>query len=640
MGKIITFFSYKGGVGRSMALANVGVRLAQWGHRVLMVDWDLGAPGLESFFRRYVDLDSVKDQDGVLDLLTYDPREAAEVAERSAWADFVTNIDPSPSLPAPLHLLTAGRRDSQYYQKVRGLDVQTLYSQKAGGLFIEALRDSWKKSYDFILIDSRTGVTDIGGICTVQLPDMLVLLFTATEQAFTGSLEIARKSAAARQRLPYERLRIPAVPIPSRFDTQNEFELSQQWLNRFARELVELYADWLPTSVSRREILEVTKLPYLSYFSFGEGLPVLEQGTNDPAGLGYAYENLAALVASDLQNVELLLEDRDDFLKTARFRKRDRKAKIVMLYSDKDRKWVERLDRHLGAQRRLHPTELWSDQDVAVGHSWYPDFQEALESAAVVIAMISPNFLSSSFVDRDEVIRLLTKSEQEGLPIVPVIVRPADWQAVSWLAGRQTLPATGGPLTSSPEADTESVLAAAATEIRFLAQARAFRAHGDRSGLESLARENLLGQSNEQGGEKHRFDVFLNHNSEDRPAARKLAIALKKLGLRVWFDEWELPPGSRWQNAVEEGMTACKAIVVLLGESGIGPWQELEIQTLLARANSRGQAVIPILLPGAGPADFQKLPLFLSQLTSVDLRDGLSPEGLSRLKWGIVGHKP
>src|SRR5947209_8513582 len=54
MGQVITFYSYKGGTGRSMALANVACLLAQQEHKgkgVLMIDWDLEAPGLHHFFR-------------------------------------------------------------------------------------------------------------------------------------------------------------------------------------------------------------------------------------------------------------------------------------------------------------------------------------------------------------------------------------------------------------------------------------------------------------------------------------------------------------------------------------------------------------------------------------------------------------
>jgi hypothetical protein len=68
---IYTFYSYKGGVGRSMAVANVAEWLYRQGLRVVMVDWDLEAPGLESFFyQSKQELDAVRSQLGLIDMLT------------------------------------------------------------------------------------------------------------------------------------------------------------------------------------------------------------------------------------------------------------------------------------------------------------------------------------------------------------------------------------------------------------------------------------------------------------------------------------------------------------------------------------------------------------------------------------------
>ena len=52
-GKIITFYSYKGGTGRSMALANVAWILAANEKRVLVIDWDLEAPGVHHYFAHF-----------------------------------------------------------------------------------------------------------------------------------------------------------------------------------------------------------------------------------------------------------------------------------------------------------------------------------------------------------------------------------------------------------------------------------------------------------------------------------------------------------------------------------------------------------------------------------------------------------
>jgi cellulose biosynthesis protein BcsQ len=72
LGKVFTFYSYKGGVGRSMALVNVGVLLALEGHKVLLVDWDLEAPGLDTFFLKSESsrlVASPETTPGVVDLL-------------------------------------------------------------------------------------------------------------------------------------------------------------------------------------------------------------------------------------------------------------------------------------------------------------------------------------------------------------------------------------------------------------------------------------------------------------------------------------------------------------------------------------------------------------------------------------------
>lgn len=213
-----------------------------------------------------------------------------------------------------LYLIPAGDRTHGYFERVRSLDYETFYVQQNGGEIVESLRNMWRGNYDFVLVDSRTGITDIGGICTIQIPDILVLLFTATEQSLNGIIDVAAKAAIQRQMLPFDRLKLCCVPIPGKFDTITEHEESQIWLDRFAIALKPLYADWLPSSVDNRAFLKFTKLPYVSYYSFGEKLPVEEHGSSDPTGLGFAYENLAAVLGNALEDTELLLNDRARFV--------------------------------------------------------------------------------------------------------------------------------------------------------------------------------------------------------------------------------------------------------------------------------------------------------------------------------------
>jgi MinD-like ATPase involved in chromosome partitioning or flagellar assembly len=305
MSEIITFYSYKGGVGRTMALANVSVVLAKWGHRVLVVDWDLEAPGLEHFYQGFIeDVKLLETKQGVVDLLQLDTQ--------INWRDGIIEIS-IPQSDVPIHLISSGKRDEDYFRKVREFNVDKFY-EKDGGDIIEQLRNEWLDNYDYILIDSRTGITEIGGICTIQLPDTVVMLFTATNQGFDGILDIIQRASAAQQKLSYDRQKLIFLPIPSKFETNTEFKLSQEWLEIFAARLETTYNDWLPTTVDRKDFLELTKIPYIAYFSFGEKLPVIEQGVKDPTGLGYAYETLAVLIANHLNKVDLLLNNREQYI--------------------------------------------------------------------------------------------------------------------------------------------------------------------------------------------------------------------------------------------------------------------------------------------------------------------------------------
>jgi tetratricopeptide (TPR) repeat protein len=139
--------------------------------------------------------------------------------------------------------------------------------------------------------------------------------------------------------------------------------------------------------------------------------------------------------------------------------------------------------------------------------------------------------------------------------------------------------------------------------------------------------------------EKAAFDVFLSHNSKDKPEVRKIAEALRDgRGLKVWLDEWELPPGIPWQDELENIIRTVRSAAVLVGKDGLGPWEIPEMRACLSEMVSRKLRVIPVLLPDA-PAK-PDLPLFLAQNTWVDLRGGINDEGLDRLQWGITGKKP
>lgn len=140
------------------------------------------------------------------------------------------------------------------------------------------------------------------------------------------------------------------------------------------------------------------------------------------------------------------------------------------------------------------------------------------------------------------------------------------------------------------------------------------------------------------------FDVFLSHSSADKPAVESLAQRLLAANIRPWLDSWNLIPGDPWQEDLEKALDTCATCVVFLGPSGIGPWHNEEMRVALdrrARDRIRSFRVIPVLLPGADPADPNTLPRFLGRLTWVDFRGGLDDaEAFRRLLAGIRGVEP
>ena len=121
------------------------------------------------------------------------------------------------------------------------------------------------------------------------------------------------------------------------------------------------------------------------------------------------------------------------------------------------------------------------------------------------------------------------------------------------------------------------------------------------------------------------FDVFLSHNSKDKPAVERLAQKLRREGLEPWLDKWALTPGGQWQNELATGIQVSSACAVFVGPHGLGAWENEELGLALDRAaKDRSFRLFLVLLPGLPePFDANTLPPFLSTRTWIDLRSGI-----------------
>jgi hypothetical protein len=143
---------------------------------------------------------------------------------------------------------------------------------------------------------------------------------------------------------------------------------------------------------------------------------------------------------------------------------------VFISYSHQDEKWKDRLLTQLRVLQQQSILELWHDRRIGAGADWYQDICKAMEAAHVAVLLISAHFLTSSFILREEVSRLLTRRQQEGLPIVPILVTPCPWRRVPWLAHMQLRPIDARPLSAGNDHQIETDLTAVAEEIADLMQ--------------------------------------------------------------------------------------------------------------------------------------------------------------------------
>lgn len=308
-GLITTFYSYKGGVGRSFLLANIAALLSRWGYKVLCVDWDIEAPGLDEYFRPWM---TQPETPGLVEFAT-----AFSDGKSPDWRKFVSKLT-LPGGDVPLAVMTSGVINTTFMSRVQAINWRDLYDNSNFGLFLEEVREQWKETYDFVLVDSRTGITDIGGICTVHLPDLLLFVFTANKQSLDGVIRVVQQAKSQRARLPLNRAGLLTLPIPSRFDARGQEKLANEWLRLFADKLETFYDDWLDTEITPRQVIDTTKLPYFSAWTFGERLAVLEERENDPERISYYFTTIAALLARRLGHSDQLYRSRDVYVAGAK----------------------------------------------------------------------------------------------------------------------------------------------------------------------------------------------------------------------------------------------------------------------------------------------------------------------------------
>jgi hypothetical protein len=206
-----------------MALANIAFLAAWNSKRVLIMDWDLEAPGVAYYFRGLLEKKTakeIKQSEGVLDILwewsmVTDNAKTTDALKEliqpfddgSAFANKVKGLIDSSLLDVncAIDYIGAGAKEVKtptlvpYEEALANFSWKDFYGEKAGGYLLEKWIKWAKHNYDLVLIDSRTGLADVSGICTMQLPDKVALCYVLNRQNIDGVAKVASAIRAKRQ---------------------------------------------------------------------------------------------------------------------------------------------------------------------------------------------------------------------------------------------------------------------------------------------------------------------------------------------------------------------------------------------------------------------------------------------------------
>lgn len=277
MAFFVTFYSYKGGVGRTLALANVAYALAARGKKVVTLDLDLEAPGLSGLPE--FQIEGRDEKPGFLEYAEYFRREG----ECDSVEEYVHLCQEFEEEHGKLWLMPPGLPDDSYQRLLSGIDWRRIHDTEGTGPFVEGLREALENELkpDYVLIDARTGLSDIGGLSTNLMSDFVVLVFNLTEGCIDGSADVCRTFLHPDSRPKFVQLVANPIPPP----VEGEEGLIGRRLRRaeekmadavaFGREIVRIHYD--PAMVLARELPVRDPEKYLAARKYEELREILQR---------------------------------------------------------------------------------------------------------------------------------------------------------------------------------------------------------------------------------------------------------------------------------------------------------------------------------------------------------------------------
>jgi tetratricopeptide (TPR) repeat protein len=170
------------------------------------------------------------------------------------------------------------------------------------------------------------------------------------------------------------------------------------------------------------------------------------------------------------------------------------KPTVFISYSHKDEAWKDLLRPHLRVLEQTDQIKIWDDRKIDAGDEWYQEIKATMERAAVTICLISADYLASDFCQKEEIPFLLNRRKDDGMLLIPLLVRPCLWKAVPWLKQLQMLPRDGKSISKDFKDDADEVFTSVAeATYEFIEQLKPATATRE---IKSLATLHVSGDRN------------------------------------------------------------------------------------------------------------------------------------------------
>ena len=263
--------------------------------------------------------------------------------------------------------------------------------------------------------------------------------------------------------------------------------------------------------------------------------------------------------------------------------------KVFISYSHEDEPWKKRLLHHLKVLERQGVADFWDTSDLQVGGDWAKEIEKAISDSDVAVLLISPSFLASDFIVKQELPALLDRRHKEGLAVVPVMVRPSMWSALPGITELQFANDPSKPLSSASEEERDAAYVLISKRIADLVEAVAERAVVQR----------VVRPPDAHAGRKKadhgvlKGHLFVSHSKEDGDFAELLKLKLEREGYDAWVDTDRLDPGLDWRQEIDQAIKDATAVLAIMSpDARVSEYVTYE----WAFAWGCGTKVIPIML--------------------------------------------